>query len=136
MDGNVGDQSLIPLFFAFLWSTGFIGAKFGLADVSPLFFLFLRMIAVLPIFIVLCIFCSHGSMSGKDRLRQLIVGIFVHGFFLGGAFSAIGGGVSAGVVSFITSLNPLLVLPLCQSSNQSSFLELSGNGYFNPVSTI
>ncbi len=105
-------QSLIPLSFALLWSTGFIGAKFGLADVSPLFFLFLRMMGVLPIFIILCIFFSHGSISTKDRIRQLIVGIFVHGFFLGGAFSAMGGGVSAGVVSFITSLNPLLVLVL------------------------
>ena len=33
---------LYPLLFVALWSTGFIGAKFGLPDAEPLTFLSLR----------------------------------------------------------------------------------------------
>lgn len=38
---------LYPLLFVALWSTGFIGAKFGLPDAEPLTFLSLRYALVL-----------------------------------------------------------------------------------------
>ena len=35
-------QALLPLLFVFLWSTGFVGAKFGLPYAEPLTFLLCR----------------------------------------------------------------------------------------------
>jgi hypothetical protein len=35
-------QTLFPFFLVFLWSTGFIGAKFGLPYAKPLIFLLAR----------------------------------------------------------------------------------------------
>ena len=40
-------QHLIPLCFVLLWSTGFIGAKYGLPYAEPMTFLWLRMALVL-----------------------------------------------------------------------------------------
>jgi drug/metabolite transporter (DMT)-like permease len=39
--------SLTPVLFVALWSTGFIGAKFGLPDAEPLTYLSLRYAIVL-----------------------------------------------------------------------------------------
>jgi drug/metabolite transporter (DMT)-like permease len=39
--------SLLPFLFVFLWSTGFIGAKFGLPYAEPLTFLLARYLLVL-----------------------------------------------------------------------------------------
>ncbi|HRC61398.1 MAG TPA: EamA/RhaT family transporter, partial [Candidatus Propionivibrio aalborgensis] len=40
-------KALAPILFVFLWSTGFIGAKFGLPYADPLTFLLARYILVL-----------------------------------------------------------------------------------------
>ena len=40
-------QRFYPLFFAFLWSTGFIGAKYGLPYAEPLTFLCSRYVLVI-----------------------------------------------------------------------------------------
>ena len=40
-------NELLPLLFVAVWSTGFIGAKFGLPDAEPLTFLAWRYAAVI-----------------------------------------------------------------------------------------
>ena len=42
-------QRIYPLLFVFLWSTGFIGAKYGLPYAEPLSFLFVRYLAVIAL---------------------------------------------------------------------------------------
>ena len=44
-----------PFLFVFLWSTGFIGAKFGLPHAAPLAFLTVRYLLVLALMIPLAV---------------------------------------------------------------------------------
>ncbi len=44
---------MIPFVFVVLWSSGFIGARFGLPYAEPATFLFLRMAANVVVFILL-----------------------------------------------------------------------------------
>ena len=49
VSGPASFLSPVPLFFVFLWSTGFIVAKFGLPYAPPLTFIVLRFLCVLAI---------------------------------------------------------------------------------------
>ena len=75
------------MLFVLLWSTGFIGAKFGLPDAEPLTFLTLRYIAVLLI-----------GVSG----------LLVHAVYLGGVFTAISHGLPAGIAALVVGIQPVL----------------------------
>ena len=48
-------QPFLPLLFVFLWSTGFIGAKFGMPYAEPLTFLLYRYALVAALIAVVCI---------------------------------------------------------------------------------
>jgi hypothetical protein len=56
--------SLLPFFFVFLWSTGFIGAKFGLPYAEPLTFLLTRYLLVLTLMI------PSGATDARAVARQ------------------------------------------------------------------
>ena len=47
--------SLLPFLFVFLWSTGFIGAKFGLPYAEPLSFLVARYVLVIALMTMLAL---------------------------------------------------------------------------------
>ena len=100
---------IIPFVFVLLWSTGFVGAKFGLLYAEPFTLLMWRMIFVVPLFFVLVLLYRRPNLPPKDVLIQGIVGLLLHGFYLGGTFAAIAGGIPAGLTALIVSLNPLLV---------------------------
>lgn len=100
---------LTPVIFVLLWSTGFIGAKLGLPDSTASSFLLLRIAIVLGVLGILLLFTSSrwpGSLA--DIGHSLLVGILLHGFYLGGVFSAVEHGMSAGQIALITSLQPIL----------------------------
>lgn len=99
----------IPLLFVILWSTGFIGAKYGLPYAEPLTFLFLRYIAV----IVLMTLMALASKAPWPRTREQwfhlgVSGVLVHAIYLGGVFTAISKGFPAGLSSLVVGLQPLL----------------------------
>ena len=48
-------QRLYPLFFVFLWSTGFIGAKFGLPYADPLSSLLTRYGLVISLMLLIAL---------------------------------------------------------------------------------
>ena len=99
----------LPLLFVLLWSTGFIGAKYGLPYASPLTFLSLRYIA-LVIMLGLLTLVLRVSWPGSLRLclHLCVAGLLIHAIYLGGVFVAISQGLPAGVVSLLVGLQPLL----------------------------
>ena len=99
----------IPFIFVVLWSTGFIGAKYGLPYAEPFTMLMWRMAIVVPLFICVVIILKRPPISFKDAAIQGIVGLLIHGFYLGGVFAAINVGVPTGLSSLYVSLNPLLI---------------------------
>ena len=97
-----------PAVFVLLWSSGFIGAKFGLAYAGPLTYLALRMLGVL---VILGIVVALTRPKWPDALgvrHSVATGLMVHGLYLGGVFVAIGHGLPAGLAALIVSLQPLL----------------------------
>ena len=101
--------ALYPLLFVALWSTGFIGAKFGLPYVEPLTFLTVRYAAVL---VLMGLVVWHTRASWPATLRECghiaVTGVLVHAVYLGGVFIAIGHGLPAGVAAIVVGLQPLL----------------------------
>lgn len=98
-----------PLFFVALWSTGFIGAKYGLPDAEPLTFLVLRYLAVLVLMGTAAYWMrAPWPRSPMECLHIAINGLLVHGLYLGGVFSAISHGLPAGVTALVVGLQPLL----------------------------
>lgn len=102
-------NAFYPLLFVLLWSTGFIGAKFGLPDAEPLTFLSLRYLIVLLLMSGLAwLTQAPWPRSGKAWLHIGVSGLLVHGVYLGGVFTAIGHGLPAGVTSLVVGLQPVL----------------------------
>lgn len=99
----------IPFIFVLLWSTGFIGAKFGLLYAEPSTLLMWRMLFVVPLFILLVLIFRRPWLSGRDIVIQGLVGFLIHGAYLGSVFIAIYKGVPTGLAALIVSMNPLLV---------------------------
>jgi len=101
---------LAPYLFVFLWSTGFVGAKYGLPYADPFIFLSLRIFIAAVILIIIARILKFPVVLRRDEIaKSSIIGLFLHAFYLGGVFFAISKGVSAGVAAVITSLQPVFV---------------------------
>ena len=99
-----------PVLFVLLWSTGFVGAKYGLPYADPFMFLSVRvLIAALILFAVAALMKSPVAIGGAAIRRSSLIGFFLHACYLGGVFFAISKGLPAGVAAVVTSLQPVLV---------------------------
>ncbi|AXS42032.1 DMT family transporter [Breoghania sp. L-A4] len=100
---------LTPILFVLLWSTGFIGSKLGAPYSEPLTFLVLRYIAVLVVLggSMLAMRPARG-MSVSDCLHAMVVGVLIHGVYLGAVFWAIDHDMPAGVAALIVGLQPVV----------------------------
>ncbi|MEE9445983.1 MAG: DMT family transporter [Cocleimonas sp.] len=99
----------IPFIFVLLWSTGFVGAKFGLPYAEPFTLLMWRMVFVVPLFILLIILLKRPKISFFDASMQGLIGLLIHGVYLGALFAAIDAKIPSGISALIVSLNPLLI---------------------------
>ena len=100
---------LTPAVFVLLWSTGFIGAKFGLPYAEPLTFLTIRLSLVACILTVVAVAMrAPWPRRWADAWHITVAGLLVHGVYLGGVFTGINHGLPAGVAALIVGLQPLL----------------------------
>ena len=99
----------MPGVFVFLWSTGFIGAKFGLPYIEPLTFLAIRFALVSTVLVAVS-FAFSAPWPGDLRSfgHIVVAGLLVQSAYLGGVFTAIHAGLSAGIVALIVGLQPIL----------------------------
>ena len=97
-----------PMLFVLLWSTGFIGARFGLPYVEPLTFLAVRMVFVVAIMALIALAARARWPRSPEIGHSLVAGSLVHGLYLGGVFTAISQGVPAGISALIPGLQPIL----------------------------
>jgi len=100
---------LFPLLFVLLWSTGFIGAKFGLPHAEPLTFLSARYVLVILLMGALAL-ASRAKWPPDLRSAAHIgvTGLLIHGVYLGGVFTSIHHGLPAGIASLVVGMQPLL----------------------------
>ncbi len=104
--------ALIPFLFVWLWSTGFIGARFGLPYIEPFHFLSIRFAIAAPLFLVMILLFKAQGLSRGQMGWQLLVGALLHGLYLGGVFYAISLGFPAGLSAIIVGIQPVLTVAI------------------------
>ena len=103
-------KKLAPGLFVLLWSTGFIGIKYGIAFAPPFYFVAIRMvIASLLLFIAVSFLRKSQPITRSIIWPSTMIGLTLHGAYLGGCFFAVSRGMPAGVAALIVSLQPVLV---------------------------
>jgi len=99
-----------PVLFVFLWSTGFVGAKYIVPYAEPFTFLTIRyFLAALILFAIAYAFKQPLKLNKEQFKASFAVGIFLHVIYIGGVFYAVSLGVSAGISAVIVSIQPVLV---------------------------
>jgi len=99
----------MPGLFVLLWSTGFVGAKFGLPYAEPLTFLLLRLVLVVALMLPLALAMRAAWPGSLIQLGHVAVaGVLMQGGYLGGVFCSIHLGMSAGVIALIVGIQPIL----------------------------
>jgi drug/metabolite transporter (DMT)-like permease len=98
-----------PQLFVVLWSTGFIGAKYGLPHAEPLSFLLVRYLLVVSLMTLVALATrAPWPKDGRQWFHIGVAGLLVHAIYLGGVFVAISKGLPAGVTSLVVGIQPLL----------------------------
>ena len=102
-------QRFYPFLFVFLWSTGFIGAKYGLPYAEPLSFLLIRYGFVIALMTAIALATrAPWPKDPKQWVHIGVSGVLVHAVYLGGVFVAIKHGLPAGVTALVVGMQPLL----------------------------
>ena len=99
----------MPLLFVLLWSTGFLGAKFGLPYAEPLTFLSTRYVLVIGLMVLIALAMrAPWPRDWRQVFHIGVTGLLVQATYLGGVFMAIHLGLPAGVTALVVGLQPLL----------------------------
>ncbi len=101
-----------PGVFVVLWSTGFVGAKYGLPYADPFPFLALRLALAAGLLGALALVRGAPRLTREQCGRMAVVGLLLHAGYLGGVFTGISLGVPASIAAVITSLQPVLTAVL------------------------
>lgn len=105
-----------PALFVLFWSTGFIGAKYGVPYAEPFTFLFVRWaIAFVLLLGLSLVMRATFPRRPADIGHVAISGLLLHAGYLGGVFYAIDRGMPAGLSSLIVGLQPILTAVLAQT---------------------
>ncbi len=99
----------MPAVFVLIWSTGFIVAKFGLPHAPALTFLAIRYALSILCFLIWIGWSGAPWPRGRDQwLHLAVVGMLMHGAYLGGVWVAVKQGMGSGLVALIVGLQPVL----------------------------
>ena len=105
-----------PALFVLLWSTGFVGAKYGLPYAEPFSFLAVRL-GVASALLVLAMLVLRKPWPNRVQARHAAVsGLLLHAVYLGGVFWAIKAGMPAGIAALIVGLQPILTAIVAKST--------------------
>ena len=100
--------SPVPLFFVFLWSTGFIVAKLGLPYAPPLTFLIVRCLGVLAVLLPVVLLWRAPMPQAGQFKHIAVAGLLLQAGYLGGVWAAIKLGMPAGLTALIVGMQPIL----------------------------
>lgn len=104
--------SLWSVGFVLLWSTGFIGARYGLPYAEPLTLLAVRFAIAAALLLLIGRILMRGRRAAQWPRRAdapwiALVGLMVHGAYLSCVFVAMSWGLEAGAAAVIASMSPL-----------------------------
>ena len=105
-------KRLAPAIFVVLWSTGFIVARYGSEDASPLTFLTVRTAISAVILWVVARIVREPRLVRPQLPIQVITGVGIHAMYLGGVWVAIDHGLPSGISALIAALHPVVTTVL------------------------
>jgi len=100
-------QRFIPVVFVFVWSTGFIVARYGMPYSEPMTFMFLRFTGVLLVMVPVALLARVTWPSWQQCRHIAVAGMMLQAGYLGGVWAAIKLGMSASLVALIMGLQPI-----------------------------
>lgn len=98
----------IPIVFVFVWSTGFIVARYGMPYAEPMTFLFLRFVGVVAIMLPVALLWRARWPSLTQVGHIAFAGLLLQAGYLGGVWAAVKLGMSASLVALIMGLQPII----------------------------
>lgn len=99
-----------PWVFVVIWSSGFVVAKYAFQYSDVLFFLGIRLLIAAAILASITLALGQSlRLTRNELLVSLLLGLTLHGLYLGGVWEAIAKGSPAGIASVITSTQPIFV---------------------------
>ena len=99
-----------PVVFVLLWSTGFVGARYGLPYAPPFTLLAVRMVIAAAALAVMAAVVRSTWPRRNDAYRQsAVIGVLLHAGYLGGVFYAISVGLPVSVTALVVCLQPVVV---------------------------
>jgi drug/metabolite transporter (DMT)-like permease len=108
-------QSVFPMLFVLLWSTGFIAAKYGLPYAPPLTFLLYRFALVAALMTVVAVVTRAPWPGTAAQAGHVAVSAWlVHGAYLGGVFVALAAGMPAGTAAMLVGLQPIVTVAIAR----------------------
>lgn len=99
-----------PVVFVLLWSTGFIGIRYGVPYAPPFTFIAIRMAVAAALLALIALIITKQITTRLHVVgKSALIGLAIHGAYLGGCFYGIKQGMPAGITALICSLQPVLV---------------------------
>jgi drug/metabolite transporter (DMT)-like permease len=117
-------QFTLPILFVVLWSSAFVAGKPGVQHATPFAFLAVRFSIVALIFMAVAVglwiwqdkdetkAIDERNRSNDPILQTALVGVLIHGAYLGSTFFAMANGLGAALAALIVSTQPLLTTAL------------------------
>jgi drug/metabolite transporter (DMT)-like permease len=102
-----------PALFVFLWSTGWIVARYAAEYADPLTFLSARYgCAGAVLFVYALLAGARWPATAADLAHAAMSGVLLHAIYLGGVWVAIAHGVPASISALLAALQPILTAAL------------------------
>jgi drug/metabolite transporter (DMT)-like permease len=101
-------HSLIPFIFVFVWSTGFIVARYAMPYAEPMTFLFLRFSGVLVCMLPVALLWRARWPTLRQAGHIALAGLLLQTGYLGGVWAAVKLGMSSSLAALIMALQPII----------------------------
>lgn len=99
----------LSIIFVVLWSSGWVVSRFVIEDVSAIALLTTRYCVLFVVLVAVVCYAKHWrKLTRLEVLCHFGVGALSHAIYLLAGVSAFEMGVSAGLVAFVTSLQPMV----------------------------
>jgi drug/metabolite transporter (DMT)-like permease len=108
--------SAAPALFVLLWSTGFIGSRYGIPYAEPFTLTAYRMAIVVALLTIIAFaFRAPWPRGWKNIAHIAIAGLCVHAIYLSGVLYAIKWQLPLGFIALIAGLQPLFTALISRS---------------------
>lgn len=102
-------ETVAPVLFVLIWSTGWIVAKYVSFNADPLTFLAYRFFVAIFVFAAIAYLVkARWPATLSSWMHAVFSGVLLHGVYLGGIWWAINQGVPASISGVLAAIQPLL----------------------------